>query len=357
MPDTEVLDQAELYSRLDPLGMVRKINDFPAVCRRAWQEALDFSLPAHYSDVDEVLVLGMGGSAVGGDLLSGLVAGESKVPLLVHRGYALPAYVDSRTLVIASSYSGMTEETLAAFESSLKKGAKNLVITTGGRLAALAEAEKVPAFTFDYPAQPRAALPFSFLPLLCLMQKLGFINDRSSQVAEMISTASLMVGQANEKMPTDTNAAKRLALDLYENLVVIYGAETLAEVARRWKTQLNENSKAWAFHEVFSELNHNAIEGYEHPPELAGQVRVVLLQSPALTDRIRLRYRVTRELLDAAGVGYHEVNAAGNSALSQMMSLVLFGDYVSYYLALLYGNDPTPVLRIDYLKERLARRD
>ena len=350
------LDQAELYPTLDPQGMIKNINEFPSMCRRAWLAAQDILLPPDYCNVDKVVVLGMGGSAIGGDLVSGLIAHESRVPLLVHRGYTLPAYVDNRTLVVASSYSGMTEETLSAFESSLKKGAKLLVITQGGRLKSLAETEGIPAFIFDYPAQPRAALPYSFLPLLCFMQKLGFISDRSSEVREMISTIQQLSKQANEEVPTGDNPAKQLALELYGHLVVIYGAESLSEVARRWKTQFNENSKTWAFYEVFSELNHNAIEGYEYPGHLAGQVKVVLLKSPGLSSRIRLRYQITCELLESAGVSYRQVDAPGSSQLSQVMSLVLLGDYVSYYLAMLYGNNPTPVRHIDYLKRQLSHK-
>ena len=350
------LDQAELYSTLDPQGMIKRISEFPSMCQRAWLAAQDFPLPPDYSNVSKVVVLGMGGSAIGGDLVSGLITGESRVPLMVHRGYTLPAYVDSCTLVVASSYSGMTEETLAAFESSLRRGAKILVITQGGRLKSLAETEGIPAFIFDYPAQPRAALPFSFLPLLCFLQKLGFISDRSSDVREMISTIQQLSRQANEETPTGDNLAKQIALELYGRLVVIYGAEILAEVARRWKTQFNENSKAWAFYEVFSELNHNAIEGYEHPRHLAGQVKVVLLRSPGLWSRIQLRYQITCELLDSAGVSYRHVDALGRSQLSQVMSLVLLGDYVSYYLAMLYGNNPTPVNQIDYLKSQLNHK-
>ncbi|MBI2850779.1 MAG: bifunctional phosphoglucose/phosphomannose isomerase [Chloroflexi bacterium] len=350
------LDGSELYRTLDPEGMIKKINEFPLMCRQAWAAALDFPLPSSYSAVDNVLVLGMGGSAIGGDLLSGLVASESRVPVMVCRGYILPAFVDKRTLVIASSYSGMTEETLAAFESSIKKGAKSLVITTGGKLQARANEEKIPAFVFSYPAQPRAALPFSFLPLLCFIQKLGFVKDKSPDVRETFSIIDQLYGQLNESVPVSDNLAKQIAQEMHGRLPVIYGAEILAEVARRWKTQFNENSKAWAFYEVFTELNHNAIEGYQFPPELARQVEVALLQAPSLSSRVQLRYPVICELLKEAGVSYRLVDAWGNSQLSQIMSLVLLGDYVSLYLAMLNGTDPTPVHRIDYLKSKLARQ-
>ena len=156
-------------------------------------------------------------------------------------------------------------------------------------------------------------------------------------------------------MPSLRNPAKQLAERLFGKLPVIYGAGITAEVAHRWKTQINENGKSWAFYEALPELNHNAVVGYQFPADLAGETFIVLLGSSLLSERIQLRYRITCQLLEQAQVGYQMVDGEGNSPLSQVMSLVLFGDYVSYYLALLYKIDPTPVEAIDFLKERLAR--
>ncbi len=287
--------------------------------------------------------------------MSSLVASEAKLPVLVHRDYDLPALVDDKTLVIASSYSGMTEETLSSFAQALETGAKKLVITTGGRLISLAEKKGVPVFSFDYKAKPRAALPFSFLPLLGFLQRLGFVSDKSQDVVETIQILEELSKRINEGVPLPDNQAKQLAQKLYGHLTVVYGGGMLAEVAHRWKTQLNENSKAWAFHEAFPELNHNAVVGYQFPEELASNIVVVLLRSALLPPPIKLRYQVTCQLLDQAKAGYHIVDGEGTSRLSQMMSLVLFGDYVSYYLAILYKIDPSPVRAIDFLKEQLAK--
>ncbi len=349
------LDDPEVYLRYDPDGMLVHIRALPGQFQQAWQAAGDFSLPGDYSGIDKVVILGMGGSAIGGDLLRGLVSPEARLPIFVCRDYDLPAFVDARTLVVASSYSGNTEETLSAFEQALKTNSKKLVITTGGKLKALAEGLKIPVFHIAYKAQPRAALGFGLLPVLRFLQKLGFLKDKSADVAEMVQVLQGLEGKMNEKAPLSSNPAKQLARRLYGRLPVIYGAGILAEVARRWKAQINENGKAWAFYEVFSELNHNAVVGYQVPPEIAGRVRVLILRSPSLHERMRLRYRLTAELLAQAGVGYEFVDGEGGSPLSQMMSLVLFGDFVSYYLAILYRIDPTPVKAIDYLKERLAK--
>jgi glucose/mannose-6-phosphate isomerase len=348
-------DSSEL-KKLDPEGMLARIHEVPWQCQQAWQMAREFNLPQEYSDINKVLVIGMGGSAMGGDLVRSLVAPKARVPIIVHRGYDLPAFVDDKTLVIISSYSGNTEETLSGFSQALETGAKKLAITTGGKLKKLADENSIPVLTFKYRSQPRAALAFSFLPILYFMQKLGVVGDKSAEVDEALNVLQKLSIKIDETRPVSKNPARQLAEKLHGHLSVIYGAGLLSEVAHRWKTQFNENSKAWAFYEVFPELNHNAVVGYQFPPELAEKIVVVLLRSELLSQRIRLRYEVTCELLKRAGVHYEFVDGEGTKPLSQMLSLVLFGDYVSYYLAILYRIDPSPVETINYLKEQLAQR-
>jgi len=355
MADRIGLDDPKVLQQHDPAGMLERIKEVPSQCQQAWQMAMDFALPADYSEVNKVLILGMGGSAIGGDLVSSLVVGEARLPVLVSRGYDLPAFVDGRTLVIVSSYSGNTEETLSCFEQALRTEAKKLVITTGGQVKAMAEERKIPVFSFDYKAQPRAALSYSFLPALCFLQKLGFISDKSGGVAETIRVLTALSQKLSETVPEVSNPAKEMAQRLYGNLPVIYGAGITAGVAYRWKTQINENSKGWACYEVFPELNHNAVVGYQFPVELADRIKVVMLRSPVLPRRVQLRYQITCQLLERAGVEYMFVDSEGSSLIAQMMSLILFGDYVSCYLAFLYGIDPSPVKTIDSLKEQLAK--
>ncbi len=349
------LDDPQIFKQIDPGDMLTHLHEMPKLCQQAWQMAMKFDLPQDYTVVNKIVILGMGGSAIGGDLVSSLAVSEAKLPILVYRDYKLPAFVDAKTLVIASSYSGETEETLTSFKQALETEAKKLAITTGGRLKIMAEERNIPVFGFNYPAPPRAALSFSFLPILGFLQKLGFINDKSADVAETVQVLQELSRRINEEAPQARNPAKQLAQRLYGHLPIIYGAGILSEVAHRWKTQLNENSKGWAFYEVFPELNHNAVVGYQFPPELANKIVVVLLRSAYLPKRTQLRYQVTCQLLKQAKVSYHLVDGEGTSPLSQMMSLILFGDYVSYYLAILYKVDPTPVKAVDFLKEQLGK--
>jgi glucose/mannose-6-phosphate isomerase len=348
------LDNLEVYRRLDPAEMRERIRELPQQCLKAWEQALSFKLPRPYSNIDRVVILGMGGSAIGGDLLNSLASLECKTPISVFRDYNLPHFVDANTLVIASSYSGMTEETLSAFDQALATPARKLVITTGGKLKAVAEQNKIPVLTIDYKAPPRAALAHSFVPLLGICQNLGIVSDKSKDVAEMAQILRDLQTTIDENSPLQSNPAKQLAAKLHSHLAVIYGAGFVATAAQRWKTQINENSKAWAFYEIFPELNHNAVVGYEFPADLAQKLFVVFLRSPRLHPRTLLRYKLTAEMLSNAKVSYEIVEAKGESALSQMMSLVYFGDWVSYYLALLNETDPYPVKIIDFLKKRLA---
>ncbi len=349
------LDNASVYSQFDKSGMLAHLHSFPDQGRKAWQKVQAFELPRSYSSISNVVILGMGGSAIGGDIVQRLASLESKSPAWVHRDYGLPGFVDESTLLIACSYSGNTEETLSAFRQALKTRARKLVITAGGELKELAEANGIPVFLVDYTAPPRAAFPHNFVPLVGVFQKLGLIGDKSAELGETVKILSEVTADLAETKPFASNPAKQLAVKLHRRVVIIYGAEILSEVARRWKAQLNENSKNWAFFESFPELNHNAVIGYEFPVEVKDKAFVIMLGSDSLGPRIWLRYRATAELLTRAGIDHELIEGRGDSTLSRIMSMVLLGDYCSFYLAMLNEVDPTTIDAIDFVKQYLAR--
>jgi glucose/mannose-6-phosphate isomerase len=349
------LDDPAVYRQIDKLGILLHLHDFPGQCQQAWEKIMPFDLPTEYKGIDKVVILGMGGSAIGGDVVRRLALAESKVPVWVHRDYGLPPFIDEKTLVIASSYSGNTEETISAFTQSLKTRSKKLALTTGGKLKQLAKGEGVPLFIIDYQAPPRAAFPHSFITLVGIFQKLGLLKDKSAELREGLKILNKLASVLVETTPLVSNAAKQLATKLYRNAVIIYGAEFLSEVARRWKTQLNENSKTLAFFELLPELNHNAVVGYEFPPEVKERVFVVLLRSSLFNPRNQLRYKATAQLLAKAKIKHQMVEGSGASPLAQVMSLILFGDYASFYLAILNGIDPTPLDSVDFIKKYLAQ--
>ena len=349
------LDNWTLFRKIDPDDMLSRIAELPQQCRNAWANVQSLELPPKYRQVNQIVVLGMGGSAIGGDLLRVLAEPECAVPIAINRDYTVPAFVNAETLVIASSYSGNTEETLAAFEEARGEGAALLAITTGGKLAQRARELGVPLLTFSYKSQPRAALGYSLVSLIGIVQKLGFIGDKTTDLKEAIAVMEALQGEVGEAVPLSRNPAKQLAKRLYGHLPVVYGSGYLAEVAHRWKTQLNENAKAWSFFEQLPELNHNAVLGYQFPSELAEKVVVVMLTSSLDHPRNKVRFQVTQEILTKQSVACEVVSAHGESPLAQMLSAIHFGDYVSCYLAMLYEVNPTPVKVINYLKERLAQ--
>lgn len=352
-----ILDNLEAQAQLDREGMLASIRDLPRQCRAAWKEALALPLPSSYHDIDKVVVLGMGGSAIAGDFLRVLLALEGSVPVFNQRAYDPPPYLDERTLLIASSYSGDTEEVLSAFQEGLRTDAKKVVITTGGRLLATARASGVPAFVFDYRSEPRAALGYGLMLLLAIAEKTGLLHGVGPGVGEAIrAMEEEQKGHIGEAVPTPRNFAKQVAQKLYGKLPVIYGAGVLTEVAHRWKTQINESAKVWCFYEELPEANHNAIMGYAFPHEIPQRTFVVFLRSEKLHPRVLLRYQFTQRALRKAGVEFEIVHTPGGSALAQMMVAVLFGDYVSYYLAMLNGVAPAPTEMIDRLKRHLSNR-
>jgi glucose/mannose-6-phosphate isomerase len=332
--------------------MLGHLHNIPKLYQEAWQKTLEFDLPHNYAEINKIIILGMGGSAIGGDLVKSLVASETTIPIIIHRDFNLPTVVDDKTLVIASSYSGNTIETLTAFSKVLKTKVKKLIITSGGELKAISARKGIPLFNIEYQTQPRNALCFNFLAILGTLQKLRIISDMSTEIQKTIDILYQVNKEVSEKVLLNKNPSKQLAINLYSRLITVYGGSFLSAVAHRWKTQINENSKSWAFWEFFPEICHNTIEGYQFPSRLADQVIIIMLYSPLLSDQIKNQYLATNHLLEKYGIDYHVVNGQGDSYLSQMMSLIQFGDYTSYYLALLNQVDPTPVNNIALLKRK-----
>ncbi|HXF51123.1 MAG TPA: bifunctional phosphoglucose/phosphomannose isomerase [Dehalococcoidia bacterium] len=348
------LDDADLVRRLDPTGLLGRIEALPEQCRDAWEQGRTIELSRAFGRVDSVVVCGMGGSAIGGDIVRALANRLCHVPVVVLRGYDLPGWVGSRTLAVFCSASGNTEETLAAFDRALDTDAPKIVITQGGRLLEEARANGIAAIQYRYDGEPRSGLGYGLMLLLAALQRTGLVEDIDDDVTEAVAT---LVGQREElgfAAPEERNPAKRMARRLHGRLPVIVGADVLAEAAHRWATQIHENGKQWAFWQELPELNHNLVEGFDRPADVVERLVVVFLAHPQLHPRVRLRYDITRELLDAAGVASETVTARGSSPLAQALSAIQFGDYVSFYLAMLNGVNPSPVPRIDVLKRRLS---
>lgn len=367
-PDNGPASQTDPFRPNDPGDMLARIREFPRQVEDAWGIVSGLDIERELArDVRQVLVAGMGGSAIGADLVSGLVADQCPLPIHVHRSYGVPAWVDRHTLFIASSYSGNTEETLDAWDAAVDAGAKCIAITTGGELARRAQAAGATAIGFDYGAQPRAALGYSFTLVYGLLARLGWLEDAETALRTGLEFLESAAGQWEPDACLEVNFAKRIAKNYSGRIPVMIAAGHLAPVARRWSTQLNENTKSWAFWQELPELNHNLIVGLRHPRkansiaagestprEVADTVHITLLRSPHYRDRIVRRLEITEEVLSSSGFDCSDVTApTGADRLAELFWMVWLGDYVSYYLACLYGEDPTPVETIELLKRRL----
>jgi glucose/mannose-6-phosphate isomerase len=351
--DTAAIESVERIRAGDPDDMLGRIKELGKQIRDAWSIASRATLPPAYGDVRSITVAGMGGSAIGGDLAASLLADELKVPTAVHRDYGLPAYVGSDSLVIVSSYSGNTEETLSSYEEARKRGAKVVALTTGGKLAELARASNYPVITFSYKARPRATLGYSLGLVLGVFSRLGFARDLGDDIEAALGDLARLDERVHEG--AKTNDAKKLAIELHGRIPFAYGAGVMGVMARRVKGQWNENAKNWSAFDVMSELNHNAVVGFPHPPIAKDAVTVLFLRSDRDNPRHKIRFEITRELLDRARIPHRTLQFAGRSMLSEVLQMVLFTDYVSFYVALLNGADPSPNDAIDYLKDRLAK--
>jgi len=352
--DAVTLDDPATLKRIDPEDMLGRVTDLPRQLAQARRIAAAVELPDRYTDVDAIVVLAMGGSAIGAELVAAAAGKRLRVPLAVHRDYGLPAGVTERTLVIASSHSGETVETLSGFAAARERKAPIAVVTTGGRLAADASAAGMPLLQYRLDGQPRAAIGFGVGLVHELLSRAGLITD-PDPVGPAVSALDELFDRLGRSIDTDANPAKQLAWAMFGRIPVVYGHGAMAAVAHRWKTQLNENAKAWAAWEPMPEANHNAIEGSLNPRELGDALYVVQLRDPDEPAELTARYRVVEELLGERATNRAEVWATGTSPLARVLSAVAYGDLVSVYLAILYQTDPTPVTLLSMLKERLAR--
>jgi glucose/mannose-6-phosphate isomerase len=347
------LDDLEVL-QVDRSGVLDLLLDLPTQLQTGERLGQSVDLPPA-ADVRSILVTGLGGSSISGDLLRSYLHAECRIPILVNRHYSLPAFVGPETLVCAVSYSGNTEETLSAFGEARARGAKLLAVTSGGQLAQLAEDWCVPCVRVRGGLPPRTTLGYLLSPMLVILARLGLIADQREPLAETVEGLRELGAQYRPGIETFRNLPKALARDLQGKLPVIYGVQDFSDVvAYRWRTQFNENSKVLASHQAFPELNHNEVVGWQVPLSNALEVWVVLLRDHQELGRIAQQIDITKAFLQERATGITEVWSQGHSRLARLFSLLYTGDFTSYYLALLRGVDPKPVEAIDRLKDRLA---
>ena len=341
----------EAVGRVDASNQLADILDLPEHLRDAlWRVG-----SADLGDWDSragLVVAGMGGSAIGGDLARVALGDHASRPIFTARDYGLPGWTTPDTTVLCASYSGNTEETLAAFEAAGALGARRVAVTTGGRLAELARGEGVPVIPLPGGFQPRAAVGYLTVAALEVAAACGV----TTRIASEIDVAAAHLDELCAEWGPESdegNIAKEVALALNGSVPVITGAGLTAPVAYRWKTQINENAQMPAFAGELPEVDHNEIVGWQGTAGL-GSFAAVFLEDADQHPRIGRRIELTSELIAEHATTVIRAQTRGQGAVERVMSLVLLGDLVSLYLAVLRGIDPGPVLVIDSLKERLA---
>jgi glucose/mannose-6-phosphate isomerase len=315
------------------------------------EEGLNFPIPdVSFDGIDSVVFTGMGGSAIAGDLVKTLLSEDGEIRFETVRDYHLPPYADEGTLVIAISYSGNTEETLSATHDALNRKTRLIAITSGGKLEELAISENFPLIKIPSGLPPRAALGWLFTPLLRI-----FVPLKGAKVyIDALKSLPSFLRKLREEMEDLDSLARDLADKFYLRIPVIYSSTRLSAVAMRWKTQINENSKAFAHTALLPELDHNEISGIKNPEERIEILWLVFLKDKEDEERVKLRMEYTAEILRDSVMGISFIEPVGENFLERIFYFIFLGDYVSFYLAQNYGEDSVAIPRIDELKRRLA---
>jgi glucose/mannose-6-phosphate isomerase len=346
----------QAIKRIDKSAMLDILLDFPVQCQAALAIGDQVKLFFDKKKFNKVVFCGMGGSASGADLVKGYLYLDAKIPIMVLREYELPACVDRDTLVFTLSYSGNTEETLDAYRQAAKIGAGVIAISSGGALKECATKDKFTFIQIPSGIPPRLALGYLSIIPLCVLAKLNLIDEVRQHAQEAIKTIEgLRDNSLRPRIGLKDNIAKSVASRLYNKFPIIYAPSVPFEgCVMRLRSQLNENAKILASSFLFSEMNHNEIVGWQGPRRLLKNFVVVMLKDKYMHPRIAKRMDITAEVLRREDVAVLEICSRGEGLLARMFSLAYIGDFISYYLAILYGVDPRPTENIDYLKQRLA---
>jgi len=343
--------------KLDKSNMLNLLLDFPLQCRQAYDIAKASRLLFEKKDFTKIVFAGLGGSAIGGDIVRSYLYFESKVPISVCREYELPAYVDNSTLVFILSYSGNTEETLSAYQQAKEKDAELILISSDGVLKEYAKNDRVSFIEIPGGLPPRCALGYLSIIPLAILNKLGMIKDVASSISETVRVLEELKNKnLNPHIGQKDNIAKYIADKLFDKFAVIYSASIHFDTAvTRLRGQFNENSKSLASTHVFPEMNHNEIMGWQNPKKIFKNFIVLMLRDKDMHRRVAKRMDITGDILKEEDISVLEIWSRGENLLSRIFSLIYIGDFISFYLAILYGIDPTPVDRVTYLKKRLAK--
>jgi len=366
MPETTILDIPEELEKIDKSNMLNLCVKTTEYCQDAIQRAKKIKIPNEvkvskkitikYKKPQNIIITGMGGSAIGGEILQDWLQDKLPIPIQICRDYTLPAYANRNTLVFAISYSGETEEALRAFIDAIRRKCMTITISSGGHLLSFSKKLQIPHVTIPNGRPPRAAIPYIFFPLPILLEKMDILSNTEKHIQETIRVLKKVSEENSPHIPTKKNISKALALELKETIPAIYGFGQFRAIAHRMKTQFNENSKLLSVYDVFPELNHNEAVGWEVSEDLAKKFSVILIRDHDEPPEIKHRIEMTKMLALHKAQKILEIYARGKGRLAKMFSVLLVGDLVSVFLAILRGVDPAPVKTIDLIKREMNRK-
>jgi len=350
-----MLDDLKLISETDRSNMIDVLVHFPDQIKESMEIVKSSNIP-NFIKIDNVLITGMGASGIIGDILQSLFRDKIDIPIFVNREYDLPKWVRKDTLAIFISYSGNTEETLSSFKIAHQKKCKIICISSGGRLQELCEKRDITHIKVPSGLQPRASTAYLLFPIIYIFKKNGLLkNNIEADIEETISVIDHFINNNKKSIPERDNLSKQIANRIFNTIPQMYGWGVYFPIAKRWRTQFNENSKIIARDDVVSESNHNDIVGWSYNPEISKQFSCILFRDKS-SESIRMSTRLDfmKTLFEDVSANVIEVYPKGKSKLAKMMYMMCLGDFVSYYLAILRKIDPSPVDVITELKKRLA---
>lgn len=354
---TSILDSREKINAIDKTGLLSSVESLPDQIQDAWDQTQNLVFPDTFPNISNIIVSGMGGSSLGAQVIKRLFKDELSVPIEIYPHYHLPGYAGKNSLVILSSYSGTTEETLAAAENALQVGSKIAVITGGGKLAELATAHNWPIYLinakFNPCQQPRMAIGYAVFGMLSMFAKMGLINISQDQVLNVVDNLRGMVKNLGPEGNNDL--AKLMAYASYDKHIILVGAEHLIGAAHVFNNQINENAKSLTSEWHLPEFNHHYMEALSYP-KLAKETTIFFFFNSALYhERVQKRVLLTKSLVEQKGYETQMILATTPTKLEQVFEVIQIGEFVAAYLPILYGIDPSDIPNVDWFKSEMAK--
>ena len=355
-----ILDCLDNIEKIDTEGVYKSVIALPKQCLHAWNEVENLSIiKEDYSQIENIVFCGMGGSGLTARVIETAFSDKLKLPFVRINDYNIPNFVNSRSLVLCSSYSGSTEEVLENVRQAVQKKAKWLAISTDGPLIKEAKKHNVPYYQiepkFNPCNQPRMAIGYSIVGQLALATKLGIIDISKENITNAISIMNNIILKNAQKIDSEKNPAKIIANKLKEKNIVLISARHLVGAAHVFNNQINENSKTFSSDFVIPELNHHLMEGLKNPKNNKNNLFVIFVNSKIYPERIQRRFEITKDVVKKNNIPFEEINVTSEGKLNQVFELIQFGAFVNFYLSILYEQNPAPIVWVDYFKNELSK--